>query len=133
MDEVAPSERELDVLKALWQLGEAKVRDVHEVLCQQGECAFTTVQTLLRIMADKGLVKYRNIGRTLRYSPNHTLEQVSARFLRRAFDGALDKLVINMLSAEDPSPNELRELEQLIAKTRRLKEAQSKTRKEKKE
>lgn len=128
MTEVAPSERELDVLKVLWELGEAKVRDVHEVLCRQGECAFTTVQTLLRIMADKRLVKHRIEGRTLWYSPVYTLEQVSSRFLRRAFDGALDKLVINMLSAENVSPQEMRELEQLIAKTRRLKESNHKTR-----
>ena len=126
LDEMAPSERELDVLKALWGLGEAKVRDVHEAMCRQSECAFTTVQTLLRIMADKGLVKFRSEGRTLWYSPICTLEQVSARFLRRAFDGALDKLVINMLSAEDPSPSEMRELELLIAKARREKEAKRK-------
>ena len=133
MDEIAPSERELDVLKALWELGEAKVRDVHAVLCRQGECAFTTVQTLLRIMADKGLVKHRSENRTLLYSPIYTLEQVSSRFLRRAFDGALDKLVINMLSAENPSPGEMRELELLIAKTRRLKESQLKSKSENKE
>lgn len=126
MNDVSPSERELDVLKALWELGEAKVRDVHSLLCRQSECAFTTVQTLLRIMADKGLVTHRREGRTLLYSPIHTLEQVSSRFLRRAFDGALDKLVVNMISAENPSPDELRELEQLIAKTRRLKESQIK-------
>lgn len=121
MTNVAPSERELDILKILWALGEAKVRDVHEALCRQSECAFTTVQTLLRIMADKGLVKYRSEGRTLFYSPVHTREQVSSRFLRRVFDGALDKLVLNMLAAEDLSAEEMRSLEQLIAKARRQK------------
>ncbi len=121
MTNVAPSERELDILKVLWELGEAKVRDVHEALCRQHECAFTTVQTLLRIMADKKLVKQRAEGRTLYYSPNHTREQVSARFLRRVFDGSLDQLVLNMLAAEDVSLDEMRSLEQLIAKARREK------------
>src|ERR1051325_3614390 len=92
MSEINPSERELDVLKVLWELGEAKVRDVHEAMCRQGDCAFTTVQTLLRIMAEKGLVKHRNVARTLFYSPVYTRQQVSSRFLRRVFDGALDKL-----------------------------------------
>lgn len=121
MSDMAPSERELDILKILWQLGEGKVRDVHEVLCEEHECAFTTVQTLLRIMADKGLVKQRTEGRTLIYAPVHTREQVSSRFLRRVFDGALDKLVLNMLDAENVSPDEMRALEQLIAKARRKK------------
>ena len=117
-----PSERELDVLKVLWELGESKVRDVHEALNAQQKTAFTTVQTLLRIMADKCLVKQRAVGRTLFYSPNHTIEQVSSRFLKRVFDGSLDKLVLNMLQAEDVSPDEMRDLERLIAKARSAKQ-----------
>ena len=124
MSDVSPSQRELDVLKVLWELGEAKVRDVHEAMCRQEKCAFTTVQTLLRIMADKGLVKPRAAGRTLFYSPVYTREQLSSHFLHRVFDGALDKLVLNMLSAEKLSPEEMRELERLIAKARREKQAE---------
>lgn len=127
MADVSPSERELDILKVLWELGESKVRDVHEALCRQHETAFTTVQTLLRIMADKGLVKQRIEGRTLYYAPTHTREQVSSRFLTRVFDGALDKLVLNMLRAEDLSADEMRDLERLIAKARREKEKPGET------
>jgi len=87
--DVNPSERELDILKVLWSLGESKVRDVHRVLNAQRKTAITTVQTLLRIMADKGLVHQRAEGRTLYYSPIHTIEQVSSRFLQRVFDGSL--------------------------------------------
>ncbi|HVX10419.1 MAG TPA: BlaI/MecI/CopY family transcriptional regulator [Pirellulales bacterium] len=126
MSDLSPSERELDVLKVLWELGEAKVRDVHAAMSREQKTAFTTVQTLLRIMAEKGLVKQRSIGRTLFYSPRHTREQVSSRFLKRVFNGALDKLVLNMLQAEDVSPDEMRELERLIAKTRRQKEGPTK-------
>lgn len=124
MPENAPTERELDVLKVLWELGEARVRDIHEAMCRTEECAFTTVQTLLRIMADKGLVKHRQVDRALLYRPNHTREQVSSRFLNRVFDGAIDQLVLNMLKAEDVTPDEMRELERLIARARR--ERQSK-------
>ncbi len=122
MTELNPSERELDILKVLWDLGESKVRDVHEAMNAQQKTAFTTVQTLLRIMADKGLVKQRAVGRTLFYSPEHTIEQVSSRFLKRVYDGALDKLVLNMLQAEDISTEEMRELERLIAKARTAKQ-----------
>ena len=118
MTDANPSERELDVLKVLWDLGESKVRDVHEALNAQQKTAFTTAQTLLRIMAKKGLVKQRVVGRTLFYSPTHTIEQVSSRFLKRIYDGALDKLVLNMLQAENVSTDEMRELERLIAKAR---------------
>lgn len=110
------------MLKVLWDLGESKVRDVHEALNAQQKTAFTTVQTLLRIMADKGLVKQRPVGRTLFYSPKHTIEQVSSRFLKRVYDGALDKMVLNMLRAEDVSTEEMRELERLIARARSAKQ-----------
>lgn len=127
MPDMAPTERELDVLKVLWELeeserGESRVRDVHEAMSRTEDCAFTTVQTLLRIMAEKGLVKQRNVKRTLYYSPIYTREHVSSRFLGRVFDGALDKLVLNMLQAENVSPEEMRDLERLIAKARREKQ-----------
>ncbi|QEG39288.1 BlaI/MecI/CopY family transcriptional regulator [Roseimaritima ulvae] len=121
MAEISPSERELDILKVLWERGESKVREVHEVLNAQQKTAFTTVQTLLRIMAEKGLVRQRAVGRTLFYTPRHTIEQVSSRFLNRVFDGSLDKLVLNMLQAEDVSADEMRQLERLIAKARSAK------------
>ena len=122
MTELNPSERELDILKVLWELGESKVRDVHEALNSQQKTAFTTVQTLLRIMAEKGLVQQRSEGRTLFYAPIHTIEQVSSRFLKRVFDGSLDKLVLNMLQAENVSAEEMRELERMIAKARAAKQ-----------
>jgi BlaI family transcriptional regulator, penicillinase repressor len=123
MSDNAPTERELDVLKVLWELGESKVRDIHAAMCRDEECAFTTVQTLLRIMAEKGLVKQRQVRRALLYRPNHTREQVSSRFLNRVFGGAIDQLVLNMLQAERVSPQEMRELERLIAKARREKQS----------
>lgn len=121
----APSDRELDLLKVMWQLGEAKVRDIHEALCPDGECAFTTVQTLLRIMCRKGLVKKRTVGRTDFYSPVYTLERATSRFVEKVFDGAVDRFVLSMLTAEDLSAAEMRELEKMIARARREKEKRS--------
>jgi len=120
---VTPSEREMDVLKVLWRLGESRVREVHAAMCLDGECAFTTVQTLLRIMADKGLVKQRLEARALYYSANYSTERASSRFLHKVFDGAVDKLVLSMLQAEDLSADDLRELEKMIAKARKEKQS----------
>ncbi len=121
MPRATPSERETDVLKVLWELGESRVRDIHEALNAKRACAFTTVQTLLRIMADKGLVKQRQVGRTLYYSPKYSREQASSRFLHKVFDGALDELVLSMLAAEDVSPEEMKAIEQMISRARKEK------------
>ncbi len=123
MTENSPTERELDVLKVLWELGESKVRDIHEAMNTTEPCAFTTVQTLLRIMAGKGLVEQRAEGRTLYYRPLYSREQSTSRFLDRVFDGAIDQFVLNMLHDEKVSSEQMRDLERLIAKARRAKEA----------
>ena len=122
MSKTTPSEREMDLLKVMWQLGEAKVREIHETLCPNGECAFTTVQTLVRIMCKKGFVKKRSEGRTDFYTPVYTEENATSRFLNKVFDGAIDKFVLSMLSAENVSPDEMKELEKMIANARKSKE-----------
>ena len=121
-----PSERELDLLKIMWQLGEARVRDIHQAICPDGECAFTTVLTLVRIMHKKGFVRKRSQGRADLYTPIYTLEKAASRFVDKLFDGAVDKFVLSMLSAENVSASEMRELEKMIAKARRAKEKQDK-------
>ena len=125
-DDVTPSGREMDVLKVLWELRSGSVREVHQRLCLDRELAFTTVQTLLRIMEEKGLVEHRAEGRAFIYSPRQTRERVAARFLDKVFDGALDQFVLSILEAKDADPAELRDLEQLIAKARREKQARPK-------
>jgi BlaI family transcriptional regulator, penicillinase repressor len=122
MAESAPSDRELDVLKVLWRLGEARVRDVHEAMCPNGECAFTTIQTLLRIMAEKGFVLQRARRRTLYYKARYSPERASSRFLHKVFDGSLDRLLLSMLHSEKVSAEELQNLERLIGDERRKKQ-----------
>ena len=122
MAELVPSERELEILKVLWELGAGSVREVHERMCPGGELAFNTIQTMLRIMEEKGLVEHRSEGRIFIYVPKHSRERVSSRFLNKVFDGALDQLVVSMLRAKDVSAGELKDLQKLIAKARRDKQ-----------
>ncbi len=121
MSEVVPSKRELDVLKVLWELGSGSVREVHERMCPGGELAFNTVQSLLRIMEEKGLVRHQSEGRTFIYEPTYSRDRVTSRFLHGVFDGALDQVVLSLLQAKDASESELKGLERLIAAARKRK------------
>jgi len=112
----------MDIMKVFWQLGEAPVRTVHQKMAPNGEFALTTIQTLVRIMAEKGFLQVRNVNRTLYYKPCYTIEQVSSRFLHKVFDGAVDRFVLSMLRAENLSAEELKEIEKLIAQARREKQ-----------
>lgn len=117
-----PSDRELDVLKVLWEVGSGTVREVHDRLAPDLGLAFNTVQTVLRNMEDKGLVGHTADGRTFTYFPRHTREQVTGRFLSKVFGGALDQFVLSMLRASDASADELGDLERLIADARAKKQ-----------
>ncbi|HEY2881595.1 MAG TPA: BlaI/MecI/CopY family transcriptional regulator [Pirellulales bacterium] len=121
MADLVPSERELEILKVLWDIGSGSVREVHEKMCPDGELAFNTVQTLLRIMEDKGLVGHKAKGRTFIYFSKFNRQRASSQFLQKVFDGSLDQLVVSMLGVKDASADELRQLEKLIAQARREK------------
>ena len=120
MGDQEPSPRELDILKALWAIGSGSVRAVHDRVKAEHALAFNTVQSLLRIMEEKGLVRHRAEGRTFVYEPLYARDRVASRLLR-VFDGALDQVVLSLLAAGDPSDAELTKLEGLIAEARRRK------------
>ncbi len=97
MSEVASGKRELDMLRALWELGFGSVREVHQRMCPGGELTFNTVQSLLRIMEEKGLVRHQSEGRTFIYEPTYSRDRVTSRFLHGVFAGALDQVVLSLL------------------------------------
>ncbi|MSR59097.1 MAG: BlaI/MecI/CopY family transcriptional regulator [Planctomycetaceae bacterium] len=117
--ESPPSGRELEILKVLWEFGRASVREVYERMCPLEELAFNTIQTLLRIMDDKGLVTHSVRGRTFVYSPAYSREQATARFLDKVFDGAMDQFVASLLKSRRVSLRELKQIESLIGDARR--------------
>jgi BlaI family transcriptional regulator, penicillinase repressor len=121
-EKVNPTERELEILKVLWDRGEATVRDVYEELRQRLPIVQNTVQAFLRTMEDKGLVTHRLEGRTFIYQPTYERQQTTQRLaeqlLTRAFDGAMDQLVQSVLSLRPPTKDELSRLEQLLAEAK---------------
>ena len=124
-EKVNPTERELEILKVLWDRGEATVRDVYEELRQRLPIVQNTVQAFLRTMEDKGLVTHRLEGRTFIYQPTYEREQTTQRLaeqlLTRAFDGAMDQLVQSVLSLRQPTKDELARLEELLAEAKATK------------
>jgi BlaI family transcriptional regulator, penicillinase repressor len=127
---IEPTERELQILKILWNRGEATVREVYEEMSKSLPIVQNTVQAFLRTMEDKGLVKHRVDGRTFIYQPvprdNDTKQRMISRVLHRVFDGAMDQLVQSVLSLRQPTPDELAKLEALIDEARATKKPSSK-------
>ena len=115
-----PTERELEILKILWDLGPASVRSVFDVMRARENIAQNTVQTFLRMMEDKGLVSHHLEGRSFIYRPLYSRQKTVSRFLNRVFDGAVDQLVMSAFQSKKVSPAELKAIEHLIAEHKRL-------------
>ena len=60
----------------------------------------------------------------------YSREKAASRFLQQVFDGAIDQVIVSMLSTADASPEELKQLEKIIAESRRRKERQGRAKKE---
>jgi predicted transcriptional regulator len=123
-----PTDRELEILKILWQRGQASVREVYEAMrAADLPIVQNTVQAFLRTMEDKGLVRHRTEGRTFIYKPvprrDETKRRMLSRVLHRVFDGAIDQLVQSALSLRHPTPEELARLEAILAEAGRGKDA----------
>ena len=49
--------QELEIMKAIWPLGQATVREVYDELRSRRAVAYTTVQTMMNILETKGHLK----------------------------------------------------------------------------
>jgi predicted transcriptional regulator len=126
VDEIpTPTVRELEILKVLWEHGPSSVREVHRRLCLHEDLAYNTVQTILRIMEEKGLASHHVDGRTFIYTACHgrdeTTDNYTASLLDRVFDGAAAELVQSLLRSERISAEELDRMQALITEARRRK------------
>jgi BlaI family transcriptional regulator, penicillinase repressor len=118
-----PTDRELLLLKVLWDRGEATVREVWEALRGDVPIVQNTVQAFLRLMEEKGLVTHRSEGRTFVYRAttpgDKTKKHLLSGLLSTVFDGALDQLVASAFAAKKPSADELTKLRELLAEAER--------------
>lgn len=102
--------QELAIMKVVWRLEKATVRDVYETLRERREIAYTTVMTMMKILEDKGYLKKVRVDRAYEYRPAKPRHQVVGAmvrdFLDRVFDGAAAPLLVHLakdkrLSKED--------------------------------
>ncbi len=122
---VSFTDRELDVMSVLWDLGSATVAEVRERL--PDELAYTTVLTVLRTLEQKGHVGHTGEGRAHRYRPLVKRAAAGRTALRRlvdkVFDGSPELLLTQLVSDRNLSDEELRRLRRLVEE--RLREKKS--------
>ncbi len=119
MTERAPlSKGEMEVARLLWELGTATVRQVHQALPAGRTIDFTTVQTYLRRLDNKGYVRSWLDGRTRVYAPRvkarTVIRETVDDLVERLFDGETLPLMRHLIEERGIGPGELAELRELL-------------------
>jgi predicted transcriptional regulator len=118
-------ELQLAIMRVLWELREATVTDVHQALVDERGLAPTTIATMLKKMEEKGVVEHRAEGRKFIYRPSVSEDQVTRGMVsdltERLFGGDPVALVSHLLARHEIRPDELSELERMIANAKQKK------------
>ena len=109
------AEGELELLEMLWRAGRVTLSQAHQSIERQ--VGYTTVQTRLNRLVEKGLVR-RSPKRPAQYEAAVTREAVSATdlglLMSRVSGGRVVPLVAHLIKDRDLDPDEIEELKQLI-------------------
>ncbi|MBK8725637.1 MAG: BlaI/MecI/CopY family transcriptional regulator [Holophagaceae bacterium] len=117
-----PTDVELSILRVLWELGPATVRQVHDALTADRDLAYTAVLKMMQTMADKGLLQRDDSGRSHVYSPAQardlTLKHLVDDLLERAFGGSALDLLATTLSSRKLNAKERDQVAHLLAQAK---------------
>jgi predicted transcriptional regulator len=111
LESILLTRQELEIMKVVWKLGSATVKDVCGAISQRKPTAYTTVLTLMGILEDKGVLAHLRCGRAYCYRPLLSQEQATRNQIRdvvlRFFEGRPEKLIECVLENEFVAPEQL--------------------------
>ena len=112
------SKAELEIARIVWELKDASVRQVFEALPSGREIDFTTVQTYLRRLEDKGYLNVRLEGRNRMYSPKvrpqTVIRETVGEMVDLLFGGETMPLVKHLVEDRKFSSSDIEQLRQLL-------------------
>ncbi|HLV63471.1 BlaI/MecI/CopY family transcriptional regulator [Galbibacter sp.] len=105
--------KEEDIMKILWRLEKAFVKEVMAEL-QDAKPHYNTLSTIIRNLEDKGFVGHKAFGNTHQYYPIIKKESYRSRFITKAmedyFNNSYKNLVSHFAKEEKISVEELKEI-----------------------
>lgn len=110
---------EMELMDALWDLGRASIREIQESLPERKRPAYTTVQTIIRRLQEKGAVRQvKKIGNAHIFEAVITRRAAHRRLideLLELFGGSARPLMAHLAEEGKLTLDDLREIENLMA------------------
>jgi BlaI family transcriptional regulator, penicillinase repressor len=109
---------QLEIMKVVWRLGEATVRDVYEDLRLHRPVAYTTVMTMMKNMEAKGHLNKRSEGRAFVYTAavaeDRMIRRIVGDFIDRVFNGSTEPLLAHLVKERRLSEKDLEKIGKMI-------------------
>jgi predicted transcriptional regulator len=117
MTDLHLTQRELDIMSVLWELGEATVTEVRDRV--DPDLAYTSISSMIRTLEIKGYVSHRRgEGKTHVYFPVIDSEtagkSVLGRVLDKVYGGSPIKLLAHLMDQHRLSDKELARMRSLL-------------------
>ena len=110
---------EMEIMKALWELGSASIREIREKLPERNRPAYTTVQTIIHRLEEKSAVRQTGqIGNAHIFQPVVTREAAHRRLIDELLDlfgGSARPLMAQLAEAGKLNLKDVQELEMILA------------------
>ncbi len=112
------SKAELEIARIVWKLKDAGVRQIYEALPPGRDIDFTTVQTYLRRLEEKGYLNVRLEGRSRVYSPKvrpqTVIRETVGEMVDLLFGGDAMPLMKHLVEDHQFSQHDIKQLRQLL-------------------
>jgi len=116
------TEQELEIMKIVWRREKATVRDVYEELLERRKIAYTTVMTMMKILAQKKYLRKSQEDRAYVYQPtkpkNQVIKGMVREFVNRVFNGSAEPLLVHLMEDRKLSGKDLEEISRMIREDR---------------
>jgi BlaI family penicillinase repressor len=113
---------ELEIMNVMWALGESSVREVQEGITERKRPAYTTVQTIINRLEEKGAVRRtRKVGNALLFEPAITKKSAYRRViddLLDLFGGSAQPVVTHLIESGKLTLEDLKAIERAERKKR---------------
>ena len=122
MTDLHLTQRELDIMSALWDLGEATVTEVRDIV--DPNLAYTSISSMIRTLEIKGYVSHRRgEGKTHVYFPaidaESAGESVLDRVLDKIYGGSPIKLLAHLVERHRLSEKECARMRELLTRPKK--------------